>query len=90
MRILVSNDDGIYSPGIAALAEVASEFGTVRIVAPNMEQSSMGHAIHSIAAALLPEDEHPEPDGLPRERHASGLRGTRCAQLGEGSVVSPE
>ena len=27
MRILVSNDDGIYSPGIAALAEVASEFG---------------------------------------------------------------
>ena len=45
MRILVSNDDGIYSPGIAALAEVASEFGTVRIVAPHMEQSSMGHAI---------------------------------------------
>jgi 5'/3'-nucleotidase len=45
MRILVSNDDGIYSPGIAALAEVASEFGTVRVVAPHVEQSSMGHAI---------------------------------------------
>ena len=45
MRILVCNDDGIYSPGIAALAEVASDFGTVRIVAPNVEQSSMGHAI---------------------------------------------
>src|SRR5919198_5357003 len=45
MRILVSNDDGIYSPGIAALADVASEFGTVRIVAPDVEQSSMGHAI---------------------------------------------
>jgi 5'-nucleotidase len=45
MRILVCNDDGIYSPGIAALAEVAAEFGTVRIVAPNVEQSSMGHAI---------------------------------------------
>jgi 5'-nucleotidase len=45
MRILVSNDDGIYSPGIAALAEVASEFGAVRIVAPYTEQSSMGHAI---------------------------------------------
>ena len=28
MRILVSNDDGIYSPGIAVLAEVASEFGS--------------------------------------------------------------
>jgi 5'-nucleotidase len=45
MRILVCNDDGIYSPGIAALAEVAAEFGTVRIVAPHVEQSSMGHAI---------------------------------------------
>lgn len=45
MRILVCNDDGIYSPGIAALASVGSEFGTVQIVAPNVEQSSMGHAI---------------------------------------------
>ena len=45
MRILICNDDGIYSPGIAALAEVASEHGTVRIVAPHVEQSSMGHAI---------------------------------------------
>lgn len=45
MRILIANDDGIYSPGILALAEVASEFGDVRIVAPDVEQSSMGHAI---------------------------------------------
>lgn len=45
MRILVANDDGIYSPGIAALAEVASHFGDVRVVAPDVEQSSMGHAI---------------------------------------------
>lgn len=45
MRILVTNDDGIYSPGIAALAKVASKFGEVRIVAPDVEQSSMGHAI---------------------------------------------
>jgi 5'-nucleotidase len=45
MRILVSNDDGIYSPGIAALAEVAAEFGTVRVVAPDVERSSAGHSI---------------------------------------------
>lgn len=45
MRILVSNDDGIYSPGIRALAEVAAGFGEVRIVAPDVERSSMGHAI---------------------------------------------
>ena len=45
MHILVSNDDGIYSPGIAALAEIAAELGSVRIVAPDVERSSMGHAI---------------------------------------------
>jgi 5'-nucleotidase len=45
MRILISNDDGIYSPGIIALAKVASRFGEVRIVAPDVEQSSMSHAI---------------------------------------------
>ena len=45
MRILVTKDDGIYSPGIAALARVASKFGEVRVVAPDVEQSSMGHAI---------------------------------------------
>src|SRR5438874_12661859 len=46
-RILISNDDGIYSPGILALAKVAARFGEVRIVAPDVEQSSMGHAITS-------------------------------------------
>src|SRR5690554_5547535 len=45
MKILVTNDDGIYSPGILALAEQAALFGEVRIVAPDVEQSSMGHAI---------------------------------------------
>lgn len=45
MRILVTNDDGIYSPGIAALAKVAKNFGEVRVVAPDVEQSSMGHAV---------------------------------------------
>ena len=45
MRILISNDDGIYSPGILALAEAAAQFGEVQIVAPDVEQSSMGAAI---------------------------------------------
>ena len=45
MRILIANDDGIYSPGIATLAEVAKKFGDVRVVAPDVEQSSAGHAI---------------------------------------------
>jgi 5'-nucleotidase len=47
VRILIANDDGIYSPGVAALAEVAAKFGDVRIVAPDVEMSSAGHAITS-------------------------------------------
>ena len=45
MRILITNDDGVYSPGIAALAEVAAQFGEVRVVAPDVEMSSAGHSI---------------------------------------------
>jgi 5'-nucleotidase len=55
MRVLVANDDGIYSPGLVALAEVAREFAEVRIYAPDVEQSSMGHAItHSRPLSLRP------------------------------------
>jgi len=43
--ILVCNDDGIFSPGIQALAEVADEFGEVHIIAPDREQSAVGHAV---------------------------------------------
>ncbi|HUF12598.1 MAG TPA: 5'/3'-nucleotidase SurE [Longimicrobiales bacterium] len=45
MNLLITNDDGIYSPGLHALAEAAREFGTVHVVAPDVEQSSMGHAV---------------------------------------------
>jgi 5'-nucleotidase len=45
MRILIANDDGVYSPGLHALAATARNFGDVRIVAPDVEQSAMGHAI---------------------------------------------
>ncbi|HQT25498.1 MAG TPA: 5'/3'-nucleotidase SurE, partial [Burkholderiales bacterium] len=34
MRILISNDDGYFSPGIAALAETLSKAGEVTVVAP--------------------------------------------------------
>jgi 5'-nucleotidase len=45
MRILITNDDGVYSPGIAALAQVAARFGEVRVVAPDVEMSSASASI---------------------------------------------
>jgi 5'/3'-nucleotidase len=55
VNILVTNDDGIYSPGLAALATAAQRHGQVRVVAPDVEQSSMGHAItHSRPLSFRP------------------------------------
>lgn len=45
MKILVTNDDGIYSPGLSCLARVAANYGEVIVMAPDIEQSSMGQAI---------------------------------------------
>jgi 5'-nucleotidase len=44
-RILVTNDDGIYSEGIRKLATAVSEFADVVIVAPDREQSAASHAL---------------------------------------------
>jgi len=45
IRILISNDDGIYSPGIYALYRELKKIGDVFVVAPDSEKSAVGHAI---------------------------------------------
>src|SRR3990170_7672889 len=44
-RILVTNDDGVRSEGILALAEALKPLGDVTIVAPLNEASAIGHAL---------------------------------------------
>lgn len=44
-RILVSNDDGIDAPGIAALVKELRKLGDVVVVAPDKQRSAVGHAI---------------------------------------------
>lgn len=44
-RILVSNDDGVNAPGIAAVAQILQAIGDVIIVAPAVNQSGAGHSI---------------------------------------------
>jgi len=43
--ILVTNDDGMFAPGIKALVHIAKEFGDVVVVAPDSPQSAKGHAV---------------------------------------------
>ena len=45
MKILISNDDGIESPGIQALAKAAGKLGEVFVVAPDRERSTSGHSL---------------------------------------------
>ncbi|MEL6894807.1 MAG: 5'/3'-nucleotidase SurE [Planctomycetota bacterium] len=45
MRILVTNDDGVHAPGLAALANQLRHLGDVTIIAPSTEQSGVGHSI---------------------------------------------
>ena len=44
-RILVTNDDGVHSDGIHALAAALARLGEVTIVAPHIEASAIGHAL---------------------------------------------
>ncbi len=45
MRILLTNDDGVYAPGLAALHGALRGEHQVYVVAPETEQSAVGHAI---------------------------------------------
>ena len=45
MRILLSNDDGVDAPGLAALYEAVADLGTVTVAAPTRCHSAAGHAI---------------------------------------------
>lgn len=45
MRILLTNDDGIFAPGLAALEQQLRHLGEVMVVAPATEQSGVGHSI---------------------------------------------
>jgi len=45
MRILISNDDGILAPGLAALYAAMADLGEVTVVAPESPQSAAGHSI---------------------------------------------
>ena len=45
VRILVTNDDGIASPGIHALADALGALGDVWVVAPDRERTAVGHSV---------------------------------------------
>lgn len=45
MKILISNDDGVFSQGIDILEKAMSKYGETMVVAPQNDQSGMSHAL---------------------------------------------
>ncbi len=45
MVILVTNDDGVHSPGLIALFKAMKELGEAYVVAPDRERSAVGHSL---------------------------------------------
>jgi len=85
MRFLLTNDDGIQSDGIRALARAAAPFGEVSVVAPDGQRSATGHAItlsRPLRARPWPAAEAPfgtAVDGTPAD----------CVKLALSGVLGP-
>ena len=75
-RILVSNDDGVRAPGIAALAQILQAIGDVSIIAPAENHSGAGHSISTASDAIF-RDDLTLPNGL----KAIGLTATPASTV---------
>lgn len=82
MKILISNDDGVYAPGLAALAEALSEVGEVLVIAPDRNRSGASNSLTL---------DRP----LEAYQHESGFIGvngtpTDCVHLGSSGIFGFE
>jgi len=55
VQILLTNDDGIYAPGLAAIERELRKLGDVCVVAPATEQSGVGHSITFLSPLVVKE-----------------------------------
>src|SRR6516164_8503435 len=65
VRILLTNDDGVYAPGLKALRAELQKLGEVTVVAPATEQSAAGHSVTITTPLIVQEvlDEANRPMG---------------------------
>jgi 5'-nucleotidase len=74
--ILITNDDGIHSPGIKALQEVLERVGRTIIIAPDRDNSAVSHSLtmHRPLKVHKLEDDIYTVDGTPTDCVAVGLK----------------
>lgn len=68
MQILLTNDDGIYAPGLAAMHRALEPLGEVTVVAPATEQSGVGHSITFLTPLMAKKVYEQTPGGAERFR----------------------
>ena len=91
MKILLTNDDGINAPGIAALYDAIASMGDVEVIAPASVQSAMSHGI-TFHRPLLVTDVQVNArmrgiaiDGTPADCVKIGLRTVWAERFGQGT-----
>jgi 5'-nucleotidase len=84
-RILISNDDGVRAPGIAAIAQILQAIGQITIVAPAENQSGKGHSI--VTSEPILREDLTLPNGL----KAIGLTATPATTVNVAirNIVKP-
>ncbi|CAK9885841.1 MAG: 5'/3'-nucleotidase SurE [Candidatus Erwinia impunctatus] len=82
MRILLSNDDGIYAPGIQTLAKALREFASVQVIAPDRNRSGASNSLTL---------ETPLRTLIHENGDIAVLRGTPtdCVYLGVNALMQP-
>lgn len=80
MRVLLTNDDGIYAPGLRALRKELLELGSVTVVAPATEQSAAGHSV-TLLTPLLVNEVFDDEDGKSFVGWAVEGRPADCVKL---------
>ncbi|HEV3167757.1 MAG TPA: 5'/3'-nucleotidase SurE [Isosphaeraceae bacterium] len=53
MQILLTNDDGVFAPGLRALRKELMRLGHVTVIAPALEQSGVGHSITLLSPLVI-------------------------------------
>lgn len=92
MRILLTNDDGIYAPGIIALHKALHGLGELVVFAPETVQSAMSHGITYTAPLMIQRVDVTNEmsgiavDGRPADCVKLAMRALWEEQFGEGSA----
>jgi 5'-nucleotidase len=85
-HVLITNDDGIDAPGLAALVDAMKPLFRITVCAPVSEQSAVGHGITYRTPVQV--EERPSADGV--RRYAIGAQPATCVRIGLSALLSTD